>query len=84
MSDESIAAHIEKLVAEEHELRHREESDSHDMDSLEVDRERLRSVEIELDRCWDLLRRRRALRNAGGNPDDAELRDADTVEHYRQ
>jgi hypothetical protein len=84
MSDESIAAHIEKLVAEEHELRHREETDSSDTDSLEVDRERLRSVEIELDRCWDLLRQRRALRDAGGNPDDADLRDADTVEHYRQ
>jgi hypothetical protein len=84
MSDQSIAGHIEKLVDEEHELRHREETDSHDQASLDADRERLRAVEIELDRCWDLLRQRRALRSAGGNPDDAQLRDADTVEHYRQ
>jgi hypothetical protein len=83
MNDESIADHIEKLVTEEHELRHREEADR-DLDSLDADRERLRSVEIELDRCWDLLRQRRALRSAGGDPDDAQLRDADTVEHYRQ
>jgi hypothetical protein len=84
MSDESIAARIERLVAEEHELRHREESDSQDMDSLEVDRERLRSVEIELDRCWDLLRQRRALREAGADPADAHVRDANTVERYLQ
>ena len=82
MSDESIAAHIEKLVAEEHELRTREQTDSDE--SLATDRERLETVQVELDRCWDLLRQRRALRDAGGNPDDAELRDADTVERYRQ
>jgi hypothetical protein len=82
MSDENIAAHIEKLVTEEHELRQREQAD--DDDALEADRERLRSVEVELDRCWDLLRQRRALRDAGGNPDDATVRDAGTVEGYWQ
>jgi len=84
MSDESIAARIERLVAEEHELRSREQSDSSDEDALETDQERLRGVEIELDRCWDLLRQRRALRDAGENPDTAQVRDADTVERYRQ
>ena len=82
MSDETVAAHIERLVAEEHQLRSREQTDSND--DLERDRERLEAVQIELDRCWDLLRQRRALRDAGANPDDAELRDADTVERYRQ
>jgi hypothetical protein len=82
MSDETVAAHIERLVAEEHQLRTREQTDS--IDDLETDRERLEAVQVELDRCWDLLRQRRALRDAGANPDDAELRDADTVEHYRQ
>jgi hypothetical protein len=82
MSDESIAAHIEKLVDEEHELRQREQAD--DDDALEADRDRLQTVEVELDRCWDLLRQRRALRDSGGNPDDANVRDEKTVEGYWQ
>lgn len=84
MSDESITARIEGLVAEEHELRSREQSESSDPDRLESDQERLRAVEIELDRCWDLLRQRRALRDAGAEPDDAHVRDASTVERYLQ
>jgi hypothetical protein len=84
VADESIAQRIEALVSEEHELRHREESDSHDAERLETDQRRLRQVEVELDRCWDLLRQRRALREAGANPDDAHVRDADTVERYLQ
>ena len=84
MSDESIAARIERLVTEEHDLRDREQSDSSDLDALEGDRGRLRAVEVELDRCWDLLRQRRALREAGSDPDQAEARDAETVERYLQ
>jgi hypothetical protein len=84
MSDESIAARIERLVAEEHQLRAREQDDAKDADRLEEDHRRLRTVEVELDRCWDLLRQRRALRDSGGDPDQARVRDADTVERYRQ
>jgi hypothetical protein len=84
MSDETIAARIERLVAEEHYLRSREQTDSADAEALADERERLRAVEVELDRCWDLLRRRRALRDAGADPDEAEARDADTVERYQQ
>jgi Protein of unknown function (DUF2630) len=84
MSDESIAARIEGLVTEEHELRAREQADSPDPAALEADRERLHTVEVELDRCWDLLRQRRAYRDAGADPDQAEARDAETVERYLQ
>lgn len=84
MSDESIAARIEGLVAEEHELRNREQQDAASDDRLEADQERLRAVEIELDQCWDLLRQRRALRESGGDPDAAQARDPDTVERYWQ
>jgi hypothetical protein len=82
MSDESIAARIERLVTEEHELRSREQTDS--AEALEDDAARLRAVEIELDVCWDLLRQRRALRDGGGDPDQANSRDPNTVERYWQ
>jgi hypothetical protein len=84
MSDESIAARIERLVDEEHELRTRERADAANEEALESNRDRLRSVEVELDRCWDLLRQRRALRDAGADPEGAQVRDAGTVEGYRQ
>jgi hypothetical protein len=84
MSDESIAARIESLVAEEHDLRNREQRDSTDEDRLDTDRRRLDAVQVELDRCWDLLRQRRALRDAGSDPDDAHERGAETVERYLQ
>ena len=69
-------------MAEEHELRSREQSDT--AEALQADAERLRSIEVELDVCWDLLRQRRALRDVGVNPDRARARDADTVERYWQ
>jgi hypothetical protein len=84
MNDETTAARIERLVSEEHDLRDREKADSASDDALADDRARLREVEVELDRCWDLLRQRRALRDAGADPDRAEARDEKTVEGYRQ
>jgi len=84
MSDESIAARIENLVAEEHKLRGSEEQDAPDPSRLEEDQRRLEEVQVELDRCWDLLRQRRALRDAGEDPDQAQVRGADTVERYWQ
>lgn len=84
MTDESIAARIERLVAEEHDLRTREQAEREDDDALAADRARLSEVAVELDRCWDLLRQRRALRSAGADPEDARTRDANTVERYLQ
>jgi uncharacterized protein DUF2630 len=84
MSDETIAARIENLVAEEHKLRHQEESDRENDEQLGADQDRLRAVQVELDRCWDLLRQRRAREEFGQDPDEAQARDADTVERYWQ
>jgi hypothetical protein len=84
MSDESIAARIEGLVSEERQLRRREAADSKNVEQLEADSDRLRAVEVELDRCWDLLRQRRAREEFGQNPDEAQVRDADTVKRYLQ
>jgi Protein of unknown function (DUF2630) len=77
--DEDILTQVNQLVAEEKELRdklqHREidESEEH---------QRLRAVEVALDQCWDLLRQRRALRETGRDPREAQVRPADEVEGY--
>ena len=84
MSDESIAAQIDRLVSEEKELRGREQQDREDDQTLEADRDRLRAVEVELARCWALLRQRRAKEEFGQDPDDAEARSSGTVENYKQ
>ena len=52
---------------------------------LDDDQEaRLHEVEIQLDQCWDLLRQRRARRDAGQDPDTAPVRPEGTVEGYLQ
>jgi hypothetical protein len=81
MADEQISDRIELLVAEEHDLYHRSETE-HGLN--EDEHSRLDAVKVELDQCWDLLRRRRALRSTGQDPDTAEARDAETVERYLQ
>ncbi|UYM04011.1 DUF2630 family protein [Solicola gregarius] len=77
--DKDVISHIDDLIAEEHQLRERRQRGDIDRDD-ELDR--LRAVETELDRCWDLLRQRRALRDAGSDPDAASARPADQVEGY--
>jgi hypothetical protein len=84
MDDQSILRRIETLVEEEHTLTGREQSDATRGEALAGDRERLQDVSVELDRCWDLLRQRRARRDAGQNPDAAQARDEQTVERYLQ
>ena len=84
MSDELITDRIEALVAEEKRLEAQEGRDAGDEAALAADRERLEQVRIELDRVYDLLRQRRALREAGEDPADAEPRHAGTVENYLQ
>jgi Protein of unknown function (DUF2630) len=84
MADEAILGRIEALVEEEHALLARERSDAESGQALAEDRRRLDQVSVELDRCWDLLRQRRARRSAGADPAQAEVRDAETVEKYLQ
>ena len=80
MDDPQIHGSIEKLVEEEHDLWQRES----DGTASDDDRRRLQAVKVSLDQCWDLLRQRRALRNAGLDPEAAEARRADVVERYEQ
>jgi len=80
MEDPQIHSQIEKLVAEEHALWEREGTGAATPD----DSRRLETLQVSLDQCWDLLRQRRALREAGRDPDKAHVRDPDTFEHNEQ
>ena len=80
MDDTQLHQQIERLVAEEHALW-TDESQGHGSES---DARRLEEVKVMLDQCWDLLRQRRALREAGRNPDAAEARPPEIVERYQQ
>jgi Protein of unknown function (DUF2630) len=78
-TDSETLVHIRDLVTEEKALR--AQLQRGDISTSE-EHERLRQVEIELDQCWDLLRQRRALRDVGGDPREANVRPADQVEGY--
>ena len=65
MDDPKIHGTIEQLVAEEHQLWERESAG----EATDADRQRLRELQVSLDQCWDLLRPRRALREAGRDPE---------------
>jgi hypothetical protein len=84
MNDEEVQARIDELEAEEGRLRSDESQAAsvEERDRLAADAKRLEAVRLELDRLWDYLRQRRALRDAGQDPDGATMRDAGTVEDY--
>jgi hypothetical protein len=79
MNDSDVMRSISTLVDEEHELLAAAEHGGLD----DEQRQRLHAAQTQLDQCWDLLRQRRAKREFGQNPDDAQVRDANTVEHYK-
>lgn len=80
IDDGRVHATIETLVGEEHELWQREAAG----EATDADRARLAEIKVSLDQCWDLLRRRRALRNAGLPDDEAQPQPPEVVERYLQ
>jgi hypothetical protein len=80
VQDAKIHGSIDRMVAEEHELWEREAAGQ----ATDSDRQRLESLRVALDQCWDLLRQRRARREAGQSPEGAELRSPEVVERYQQ
>jgi uncharacterized protein YjaG (DUF416 family) len=75
--DNSVISHITKLTEREEHLYGKENLTDDDIKELH-------RVKSELDQYWDLLRQRRALRDAGSNPNNAEMRSSDTIENYEQ
>jgi len=80
VDDQEIIARIGSLAEEEQRLEERHVGEGLSEDEVA----RLKSLEVTLDRMWDLLRQRRALRSAGRSPEEAALRSEGTVEGYRQ
>jgi len=80
MDDSELIRRISELAEEEHQLER-----SHAGEGLSPgEMERLRTLEVALDQCWDVLRQRRARRKVGQDPDDAVIRPSEVVEGYQQ
>jgi hypothetical protein len=84
LTDEQVGARIEELEGEERRLRRdeREAAEARGSKRVAADAQRLEALRIELDQLWDYLRQRRALRDAGQDPDGAQMRGPGTVERY--
>ncbi len=78
MNDKEVQTHIEQLVGEEERLW----ALGDDRALKSEERKRLDEINVQLDRYYDLLRQRRALRETGGNPEAAQMRPANVVENY--
>ena len=81
MDEKEILAHIDELIQTEHDLRTKLAAGEI---SSQDEHERLTAAETALDQAWDLLRQRRARREFGQDPGDAEDRPVTEVEGYMQ
>lgn len=78
MDDKAVLGQIDTLAREEHQLFELESSGK----ATIKDQDRLKQLQTMLDQCWDLLRQRRAKREFGQNPDEAEVRDEKVIKNY--
>ncbi len=81
MDDKEILGHIDELIATERDLRAKVATSGLSTDD---ERRQLAAIEESLDQCWDLLRQRRARREFGESPEEAQLRPVTEVEDYQQ
>lgn len=81
MADTDLFERINSLSSEEERL-YEEAADGSGLGTVELFR--LDAIKVELDRIYDLLHQRQARRAAGLDPNEAEARPADVVEHYQQ
>ena len=80
MDETEIVRRIGALVEDEHALERAHAGTAPSDEELR----RLQEIEVALDQCWDLLRQRRARRNAGEDPEGAQVRPEGVVEGYQQ
>jgi hypothetical protein len=81
MDDKDVLDRISSLVEEEKKLR----ANAHGGHPLEAEeRARMEELSVQLDQCWDLLRRREAREEFGQDPEQEHVMPADVVEGYEQ
>jgi len=80
MDEIEIVRRISELVDDEHALERAHAGTPPSAEEVA----RREAIEVALDQCWDLLRQRRARRDAGQDPDDAQPRPEAIVEGYQQ
>jgi hypothetical protein len=78
VEDRQLGDRINALAQEEHALFERESAGR----ATDADQARLRELQGLLDQCWDLLRQRRARREFGLDPEEAQLRSQSVVKNY--
>ena len=76
-NDRVVLDHIQQLTEREETLYGKP-----DLTDEEV--KELHTVKSELDQYWDLLRQRRAFRDAGEDPERAKMRSSKTIENYKE
>ncbi|GIM96907.1 DUF2630 family protein [Paractinoplanes toevensis] len=81
MDDNTVLSRIHGLVDEEHKLRGQL---GRGEISSDEEHARLKELEEALDQCWDLLRRRRAAREVGNDPNAEQAHSIGEVEGYIQ
>jgi hypothetical protein len=81
MDDKTVLDRIHGLVDEEHQLR---QQLAQGKLSASEEHARLKELEEALDQCWDLLRRRRAAREVGNDPNAEQAHSVTEVEGYLQ
>ncbi len=74
-TDQAVLDHIQRLVVEEERIFGQGVKS-------DTDRDRLKDLGVALDQAWDMLRQRRALREFGHDPSEAQVRPAAIVEKY--
>jgi len=72
----NVMTHIKSLTEKEELLYTKEDLTDDDVKDLH-------HVKSELDQYWDLLRQRRAFRDAGDDPERAKLRSDETINNYK-
>jgi hypothetical protein len=75
--DSPVMSHIKNLTEKEQHLYGK-------ADLTDEDVKELHKIKAELDQYWDLLHQRQGLRDAGENPNKAEMRSQDTIENYEE